>query len=340
MNKNTKRSPLLRSDTISNKKVNAIINQLNKIPNFWKKRFIQDEWQLVLTDKMPKEFGGILGKFHADGCEKQMWLNVGNIDIYSNIIYVAFAYYVMMEYSQITESPTFNSILERNERELTLFLRFRGNFSSKKESIFAELFSFIIETNGNASLRQIDEPYQYVKKWVFGQIFERNLSYIPNYIEVGVDVIDEQIEMTKNAFQDLPQGLQQKFINEKWKIRISNEKLIKNSTYGLCSSFDRKIFIRSSSPDLQKTIWHEFGHYLDLKEFLVSHRKPFKTIYNNEKMFLRSLYESNDEFEYGTSNSEEYFAEIFALYMNNQETLKNHVFKSFEFMQNVVLKWR
>ena len=181
MNNYTKRSPLLRSNTISKRKVDAIITQLKNIPSFWKKKFIQDDWQLVLTDKMPQEFGGILGKFYADGNERQMWLNVGTLDIHSNIIYVAFAYYVSMEFAQIKESSTFTQLINRNERELKLFLRFRGNISSTQDAIFAELFSFVIETNGNNSISQIDESYQYVKKWVYGQIFDRNIIYIPKY---------------------------------------------------------------------------------------------------------------------------------------------------------------
>lgn len=339
MNGNTKRSPLLRSETISKRKVDAIIHQLKNIPSFWKKRFIQDNWQLVLTDKMPQEYGGVIGKFYADGSKRQMWLNVGLFDIHSNVIYIAFAYYISITYAQFKESATFTKLVERNECELTLFLRFRGNTSSTKDAIFAELFSFVIETNGKNSLSKIDEPYKYVRKWVYGQIFNRNLTYIPNYIEVGIDVIDEQIKMTDKTFESLPQKLKQQFLRERWKIKISNEKLIRDTTYGLCSSFDRRIFIRTSSSELVKTIWHEFGHYLDSKEFFTSHRRFFKTIYNKEKMSIRNLYDSNEEFEYGISNSEEYFAEVFALYMTNPEALRKCAFESFNFMSDVVKRW-
>ena len=340
MNENTKKSPLLRSETISKRKVDAIIVQLKKIPSFWKKKFIQDEWQLVLTDNMPKEYGGLLGRFYADGNKRQMWLNVGVLDIHSNIIYIAFAYYVSMAYAQFKESSTFAKLVQRNERELTLFLRFRGNPSSTKEAIFAELFSFVIETNGKNSLSKIDEPYQYVKKWVYGQIFDRNITFIPNYIEVGIDVIDEQIKMSDEAFKSLPQRLQSQFLKERWKIRISNEKLIKDSTYGLCSSFDRRIFIRSSSPELLKTIWHEFGHYLDCKEYFTSHKRVFKMIFEREKFLIRKLYDNDEEFNYAISNSEEYFAEIFALYMINSEALKNCAFESFKIIDDIVKRWK
>lgn len=339
MNNYTRRSPLLRSNTIGKRKVEAIIAQLKNIPSFWKKKFIQDDWQLVLTDKMPQEFGGALGKFYADGNKRQMWLNVGTLDIHSNIIYIAFAYYVSMEYAQIKESTTFAELVNRNERELKLFLRFRGNISSTKDAIFAELFSLVIETKGKNSISRIDECYQYVKKWVYGQIFDRNLTYIPYYIEVGVDVNDEQIQMTDKAFKSLPQRLQQRFLKERWKIRISNERLLKDSTYGLCSSFDNKIFIRSSSPELTKTILHEFGHYLDSKEHFISRKRTFTTIYKNERMAIRSLYSINEEFQYAVSNSEEYFADTFALYMINPHGLQKCAPESYNAINNVVRGW-
>ena len=123
MNEKTKRSPLLRSETISKRKVDAIIIQLKNIPSFWKKKFIEDDWQLVLTDKMPQEYGGLFGKFYADGSKRQIWLNVVAPDIHSNLIYIAFAYYINMAYAQFKESAIFAELVERNERELTLFLR-------------------------------------------------------------------------------------------------------------------------------------------------------------------------------------------------------------------------
>ena len=340
MNNNIKRSPLLRSNTISKRKVDAIIVQLKNIPSFWKKRFIKDDWQLVLTDKMPQEFGGVLGKFYADANKRQMWLNVGILDIHSNIIYIAFAYYVSMEYAQINESTTFTELVERNKHELNLFLRFRGNTSSTKDVIFAELFSLVIETNGENSISKIDECYQYVKKWVYGQIFDRNLTYIPYYVEVGVDVYDEQIQMTEKVFESLPQRLQQRFLKEGWKIRISNERLLNDSTYGLCSSFDNKIFIRSSSPELTKTILHEFGHYLDSQEHFISRKKSFATIYKNERMAIRSLYNIDGEFQYAISSSEEYFADTFALYMINPHGLQKYAPKSYSAINNVVIEWK
>ncbi len=336
----TKRSPLLRSNTISKREVDAIIAQLKNIPSFWKKKFIQDDWQLVITDKMPQEFGGVLSEFYADANKRQMWLNVGALDIHSNIIYIAFAYYISMEYAQIKESIKFAELVNQNERELKLFLRFRRNTSPTRDAIFAELFSLVIETDGKNSLSKIDESYQYVKKWVYGQIFDRNLTYIPNYIEIGVDVIDEQIEITDKAFKSLPQKLQQQFLKEEWKIRISNEKLLKDSTYGLCSSFDSRIFIRSSSPELSKTIWHEFGHYLDFKEHFISHKRFFTTVYQKERMAIRRLYDNNEEFEYGISNSVEYFADTFALYMANPEALQECAPESYNVINDAAKGWK
>lgn len=340
MNNNTKKSHILRSNTINKRKVEEIIIQLKNIPAFWKEKFIQDDWQLLLTDNMPQKFGGRFEWIYAYGNKRQLWLNIGALDIHSNIIYIAFAYYVSMEYAQIDESTIFAELTNRNEQELKLFLKSRGDSSWNKSTIFAELFSFVIETNGKNPLLQINESYQYVKKWVYGQIFERDLAYIPNYIEVGVDVIDEKIETVNKAFKLLPQRLQQMFWKEGWKIRVSNEKIIGDRIYGFYSVVDRKIFIRSSSPKLIRTVWHEFGHYLDAKECFISNKSFFITAYKNERMNIKVFYDDNEEFEYAISNNVEYFADVFSLYMINPNKLQKYVPKSYNVINNVLRKWR
>ena len=330
---------LIRSKTISRREINEIISQIKNMPSIWKEKFIKDEWQLVFADKMPQKYGE--SQIYADGNKKQVWINAEVLNMASNVIYIAFVYYIILGYAQIEESAVFAKVVERNKRVLSLFLRFIGRDpSSTKTEIFAELFSFVFETNGETPVSKLDEPYQYVKKWAYGQIFNRNLTYIPNYIEVGMDVIDEQIEMTDKAFKSLPQKLQQQFLKEKWKIRISNERILEDSIYGICSSFHRRIFIRSSSINLIKTIWHEFGHYLDFKESILSHREFFKTIFNRERMSIRILYDRNANFKYAISNSEEYFADIFALYMMDPDALKKCAYESFNIISEVVKRWK
>lgn len=339
MKKITEKSRILRSNTISKRKINSIIIQLKNIPDFWKKKFMKDDWQIILTDKMPKEYGGIFGRLYADSNKKQIWLNVEAPDMYSNIVYIAFAYYIANAFAQFEEYSMFDELIKRNKHELLLFLNFRGNTSLTKDSIFAELFAFVIETNGKNVISKIDGAYEYVKKWVNGSIFKRQLNYIPNYIEVGVDVIDEQIELTAKAFKTLPKKLQEEFLKEKWKIRLSNEQLTNYSICGLYSSFDKTIFIRSSSPTLRKVIWHEFGHYLDHKEYKISHKKVFEKIFYKERIGIEKLYNNNEEFEYAISKEEEYFAEIFALYILDSSELKKYAFESYNFIKDLVESW-
>ena len=44
-------------------------------------------------------------------------------------------------------------------------------------------------------------------------------------------------------------------------------------------------------------------------------------------MSIRILYDRNENFKYAISNSEEYFADIFALYMMDPDALKNVLMK-------------
>lgn len=339
MNKNTNSEPILRSATISKNRLDSLKKQLKKVPHFWRKRFVQNKWQMILTDKMPNEYGGMFGRIFVNPSKKQIWLNVAVLDVFSNIIYVSFAYYIIMEYISLEDSATYTKLVNKNKQAITIFMTSRGNTSVTLDSIFAEIFAFVIETDGKNQFTPIDEIYQYVKKWVDGSIFNRNIS-VPRYIEIGIDVFDEQIEIIDNVFKNLPSKLQLMFLIKSWKLKVSHEKITKDNVYGLCSSLDKRIFIRSSARDLERIVLHEFGHYLDMEEGLLSNRPVFKTIFLQEGHLVKKLYSNDEEFKYGTSNSEEYFADIFWYYMTNSFELKDCAVQSFKFINELVKRWR
>lgn len=339
MENSAKRANILNSKTISESRLNSLIEQLKRIPPFWKKRFCHDDWQIILTDKMPEEYGGNLTRFFADSREKKIWLNVVAPDVFSNIIYIAFALYIILEYFQIKESMIFTGLANKTKSGISNFMQYRGNNSLALEQIFVEIFALVIETDGKNPFTTIDELYRYIANWVNGDIFTRNI-YIPKFIEIGIDVTDEQIQVVYKTFQNLPQKLQQRFLDRNWKIKISKEKILQDDIRGCCSSFDKQILIRSSSIELQKTVWHEFGHYLDFEEGLISSKFSFKTIFYAEKNFFNKLYANNELFRYGTSDSKEYFAEVFCNYMANPLALKNCAYQSFKFIDDILKKWR
>lgn len=339
MFKNSERSPIVHSKTINKRKIESLNKQLERVPNIWKERFKKDKWQLVITDKMPQKCGGALIQYYADGSEKQIWINVAIPTIAENIIYKAIACYVYMEYGNVKYSGTFNQIYKEKEKEIRIFMTFRGMLQYDEFQAFVEMFSFVIETDGNNAVKKLSSLYLYLKKWVNGDIFNVNYSQIPNYIEIGKDVLEEQLEGVKMAFLMLPTRLQESFVKKRWKIRISNEKIIRNSTCGLCSSYDKKIYIKSSAPDIRITTWHEFGHFLDYQERLISNRLFFKRVFHAEKENLKGFYKEKSDYDYAVSSPEEYFAELFANYLNDRNLLSSFVPKSVRIMEEIINNW-
>lgn len=339
MVKNSTRSPLLYSKTISKRKIEDLNRQLVKVPSIWKQRFKKDMWQLVITDKMPQEYGGAFAQYYVDGSEKQIWINVSIPTITNNVIFKAFGCYVYLEYANERYSETFSNICKEKEKDIRLFTTIRGMLVYDEFRLFVEMFSFVIETDGNNIVKNLSSIYLYIKRWVTGDVFNLNYSQIPNYIEIGKGVIDEQLEGVKKSFLILPARLKQDFVERNWKIRLSNEKIIGNTTCGLCSNCDRKIYIKSSAPDVRLTTWHEFGHYLDYRERLISESFAFTGYFFMEKENLKEFYKEKSDYDYAISCCEEYFAELFANYINDKNRLCKFVPKSVQMMEKIINNW-
>lgn len=340
MYQNSTKSSIIRSPNISDSKLNAIKKQLTRLPKFWKERFLIDEWQMILTDKMPEEIGSFLTQYYFNGGKKEIWINVSIPTLQNNVIYKGIACYVSMEYGNVSQYKMFSDVCKKESKELKVFMALRGLFSFSQLDLFTELFSYVIETNGKNPNFQIDYSYQYIKKWITGEIFDLDRINIPNYLNIGKFVIKDQIDLIKETYENLPQRMRTIFIREGWRINLSNQKLINNTTYGICSSAERKVSIRSCSANLKLTMCHEFGHYLDYKENFCSNKISFKIIFAQEKQDFHKVCKDEAEYAYAISNSEEYFAELFAYYIKNSNELKCAVPSSYEFMHRLVSKWR
>lgn len=57
-------------------------------------------------------------------------------------------------------------------------------------------------------------------------------------------------------------------------------------------------------------------------------------------MAVKSLYDSTEEYNYGISNSVEYFADIFAFYMAKPNVLQIYAPESYNVINSVVMKWK
>ncbi len=331
---------ILYANTISKRKIQALNKQLEEIPVFWKERFLEDNWKIIITNQMPEEFGGRLTKYYADTSQSKIWLNVSTPSMVDNDMFIAIACYAYMEYGNLENSNTFNYICQKEQKPIKLFMAFRGVPNYDAFEVFIEFFSFVIETDGNYNAKSLSLVYNYIKKWVNGEIFNINYSDIPYYIEIGKNVLKDQIEQVEKALYALPTKLLEKFKKDKWKIYLSNEKLSDDLAHGFCSSDKKIIYVKSSSPDVYMIVWHEFGHYLDYQEYFASKRFFFKLAYNSEKAKLKQLYKYTEEYNYAISSTEEYFAEIFAHYLNDSATLGILAPRSMQQLEKIVRKWR
>lgn len=339
MYENSNWSSILHSSTISNIKLNSIKKQLVAVPKFWRERFIDDRWQMILTDKMPEEYGGLLTQYYYNTAEKKIWINVDIPSLHNNIIYKGFACYVSTQYGDASQYATFIEKTNQEIKELNIFMLLRGNLNYTKFQLFVEMFSYVVETKGKNPNFKIDYTYQYIKKWVYGDIFCRGNINIPAIMKVGQDVIDDQISLVNSAYESLPAKLRKSFVNERWKIHLSNQMIGNNSIYGLCSSRDRCINIRSSSINITLTTYHEIGHYLDFKENFFNNRILFKKVFFEEKEAFHKVVKDEAEYNYAISNTEEYFAELFAYYMEDYNLVKICVSKSYEIMKSIIMRW-
>lgn len=339
MKENSKRPSLLRMGRISERKIALLNFQFNNVPNFWKQRFVRDNWQLILTDKMPDGIGGVFRVYVETG-QKKVWINYTVPDVFNNAVYIALAYYISVEYVQVDALTNFNHLIESNKKVVNRFMEFRRANSSESEEIFVELFSFVIETGERTLIPKLNDLYQYMKEWVTGRIYSKPIAYIPSYMDIGRDVIDEQVKVVDASFNLLPIKLRQRFQTQGWRIRVSNKVPGNAFTYGVCSWTEKKIFIKSSAKELGKTVLHEFGHYLDREENNISSKYFFVLCFHKEKKQLKYLYDFAEEYEYIISSSEEYFAELFAIYMTDPVKMKQRVPLSYDIMNKVVRRWK
>ena len=91
---------------------------------------------------------------------------------------------------------------------------------------------------------------------------------------------------------------------------------------------------RVSSLRKDMVVYHEFGHLLDYGygESFKSDSKIFMEIYEVEK----GSFVACDNYEYVTSNPQEYFAEAFAEYMTNPDRLRDNTPMTYDYIEHVL----
>lgn len=316
----------------------ALKKQFNNVPQHWFKRMSRYNWKIVVVDELIDAENGDCLIFNVDFQELSIFLNSSSIDALNNGVYKAFAGYIMAQHMTIGDSIVFRVLWEENYNEMQEFFKKR-NISCTNDPVllFVELFSFVIETKGKNPFAGMDAIYQHVKKWVTGEIFERNLKHIPDYISVGNDVVDENIFKLIEYFSELPQKVQKCFIDNGWKIRISSEYLLGSpDCEGYCDINEKKIYFKSAAEQFKNSIWHEIGHFIDYQWGFLSESQYFSETFKREKGYLMREQISYEFYRYCTLNEQEYFAESFAFYMEDAYKLQMVAPRTYDFIDSIV----
>lgn len=341
---------LKKSEYLDDKKREAMIEQYDKIPTFWKERSKQIKWEFILTDEMPlKQNEGKKIALIAESSKKKTWINVTlSHKVFGTLLYKAFAQFVLTTYGILKNNKTFFEIKEKYNYEITEFYCKMDWKAGNNEQIFMEMFAFIIQTSGKNPIwnRKIDVLYDYVKSWVYGTIFLKKITFKQDCIKVGKETLftEDQRELVEETFQLVPKKLKGTFINNSWKLRIVQQIDSYNwNVTGKCKLKGKEILIKETAVDMAETMLHEFGHLLDniIPNYLLSCSGEFYNIYLKEKKLAKGLSRmqrdiTNQSYYYATSNSVEFFATIFAIYLLDQEELKKKLPKSYAFFKKII----
>lgn len=316
----------------------ALRKQFNNVPQHWFKRMSRYNWKIIVVDELIGRKNGNRLTFKVDFQELSIFLNSSSCHALKNGVYKVFAGYIIAQHMTIEDSIVFSMLLEENCNEMQEFFKKRNILSTNDLSlIFIELFSFVIETKGKNPFIGMETVYRHVKRWVTGEIFERNLKDIPDYIIVGNDVVDENIFKLIEYFSELPLRVQKCFIDSGWKIRISSEYLLGTADCeGYCDIAEKKIYFRSAPVQFRNSIWHEIGHFIDYQCGFLSKSQYFSETYKREKGYLMRENISYEFYQYCTMNEHEYFAESFSFYMKDPYKLRMSAPLTYNFIDDIV----
>lgn len=268
---------------------------------------------------------------------KKIWINADEYYSENNIMYKALADYIFLNFGEVILEKGLNKLYNNNKENISIFLKSRNNKLCTKQSTFIEVFSYIIETHEENDRKEIDDIYQYVRKWVYGTIFDRKINKIPDYIKTESDVMDSQINELEKAFSDLPKTLKKYFLEDGWHILITSEEFEDGLYKGMALENEKRLIVSSRNAGTSAIAWHEIGHYLDFQTEL-SDDDSFQKIYIKERKRLKKLYKDKVQYEYAISNTLEYFASLFAFYMQKDKLLEKCVPESYEFIDYVMKK--
>lgn len=334
-----RRDTVIYTKDISTFVLNKFQQQYNKIPNNWLRRFEKDNWQLVFTTDIT--ISGNTEKFNFlvfDSNEKRAWINVKVGSISDFPIYKAFLFYITAEYGNPADTQIFKKCCN-SEKNLLTNITGIDLAGVSAEEIFSMLFIQMLESP-RISQYKTSKTCSYVKKWLNEDIFKIRTSILPEYLKIGTDVTEAQIFEIINGWDNIPVGLREKFLQEGWRIFLTNSREWRNNekgryVAGFITNRTAEILIKASLKDLDMALYHEFGHYI----YYLTNDKLIRNFYNaylQEKNTYFHMY--NDE--YGISNVEEYFAQIFAHYIKHPKQIEKKISESFNIIDSIIKRYK
>ena len=319
--------------------IELFMEKHKNIPYNWRRRFELDGWHILFPIDITQSGNPNPNNFLvSEPKDKLVWISVRNATVSDNPIYWAYIFYLEAEYGNPAASQVFQRACE--EEKVTLARILHGNIYTKTaKQIFELLFIQMIEYPRN-SLYDSLKTCKYVRSWLTEDIFRIDKSKLPNFLKVGTDVTEYQISSILEAWNVIPIGLREKFLNNGWKVVLTNSRkwrLDEDGRHisGHITSDKRSIFVKSSYEKPNIILFHEFGHYL----FYYSddcYIDEFKKAYMAERDLYLRIY--NDKYTY--NSLEEYFAQVFAYYLENPKQIERTLNWSYYIINKIAEQYK
>lgn len=338
--KGNKRESVIYTKDITELQLKEFKKQYEKIPQIWLRRFKKDDWQLVFTTDITISGNTSSNTFlFSDPNERRVWINVKIGSISDFPVYRAFLFYMQTEYGDPTDNIFFEKSCNEEKEKLAKMLMVNLIGVLPKE-IFELLFIQMLEIPEKLQYSNL-KTCMYVKSWINEDIFKVRTSILPDYLQIGTDVTEYQIFEIFRAWEVIPIGLREKFLNAGWKVLLTNSRTWRidekgRNVDGYITSKEERILIKVSHGKLDMILYHEFGHFLyslSNDKYLI--REFYNAFLQEKKEYMRLF---NDE--YGVSNVEEYFAQVFAHYLKNNDETKRCIKRSFDVIDTLIQKFK
>lgn len=149
---------------------------------------------------------------------------------------------------------------------------------------------------------------------VVNKVTERKKFCQPNIVKSFGNIENSYIKQAENAIMCIPSKLVESFIENDWKIYVTEEDINQvhfkgkyDRVKGMTSYENKFIKIENKDDAIKDGVFHEFGHYVDYINEFPSKRDEFKQIYKEEVNIFKSQTKNPE----AVSNEGEFFAEIF-----------------------------